>query len=74
MMVSQFGDVTLSAEQPEAAGSPGHCREQVRVHPHLCAEDEQPAAVGPEQQPPDGPAAGHGQVTDDIISGRHYQC
>lgn len=61
-------DVTLSAEQPEAAGSPGPCGEQVRVHPHLHPEDEQPAAAGPEQQPAEGPAAGYGQVTDDIIT------
>lgn len=38
----------MSAEQPEAAGSPGHRGEQVCVDPHLCSEDEQPAAVGSE--------------------------
>lgn len=60
--------VILSAEQLEAAGPLGHCREQICVDPHLHSEDEQPAAAGPEQQLPDGPAAGHGQVTDDIIT------
>lgn len=40
--------MSSAAQQPEAAGSPGHFREQVRVDPHLCSEDEQPAGVGPE--------------------------
>lgn len=52
-----------AAEQPEAAGSPGHRGEQVRIDSHLCSEDEQPAAAGPEQQRPERPAAGHGQVS-----------
>ncbi len=57
-----------SAEQPEAAASPGHRRKPVCVDSHLRSEDEQPAAVGPEQQQSDRPATGHGQVTDDIIT------
>lgn len=58
--------ISPSAEQPEAAGSPGHCGEQVRVDPHLCPEDELPAPAGPERQPPEGPAPGHGQVPADL--------
>lgn len=55
------------AQQPEAAGPPGHRGEQVHLHPHLCLEDDQPAAPGSEQQPPDRPAAGHGQVGGDVV-------
>lgn len=60
-------DVTrpLSAERPEADGSPRHRREQVRLDPHLHPEDGPPAAAGPQQQLSDRPATGHGQVTDD---------
>lgn len=56
------------AQQPEAAGPPGHCGEQVHLDPHLHLEDDRPAASGSEQQPPDRPAAGHGQVTDDVTT------
>ena len=58
----------MSAEQLEAASSPRHRGEQVHIDPHLCSEDEQSAGVGPEQQQADRPAAGHGQVTDDVIT------
>lgn len=59
---------SCAAEQPEATGSLGHRGEQVHVDSHLCSEDEQPAAVGPEQQQSEWPAAGHGQVTDDATT------
>lgn len=60
--------LVFAAEQPEAAGSPGHLGEQVHLNSHLCSENERPAAAGPEQQQSERPAAGHGQVTDDITS------
>jgi len=60
--------MSSAAEQPETAGSPGRGREPLRVDPHLRPEDERPAAAGPERQPSDRPAAGHGQVTDDVIA------
>lgn len=56
------------AEQPEAAGPPGHRGEQVCLDPHLRFEDDEPAAAGPQQQLHDRPAAGHGQVTDDVVT------
>lgn len=58
----------LAVAQPPTADSSGHRGEPFHVHPHLCPEDEQPAAVGPQQQLSDRPATGHGQVTFDLFA------